>query len=118
MTICQLELGISPLSTPEMEQALAAFRRAWQQPAWIHRQPCGDAWLLAIRHEAELRHGESPVWFGERMAAALWLALGRYVCITLEINMQEDEEDATQLTLDESDYQRILRDFRLSPAKR
>lgn len=115
MTLCLLELGISPLSTPEMEQALSAFRSAWQQPAWIHRQPCGDAWLLAIRHEAELRPGESPVWFAERMAAALWLALGRYARITLEINTQEDD---TQLTLDESDYQRILRDFRLSSAKR
>ena len=115
MTLCQIELGISPLSTPETELVLAALRRAWHQPAWINRQACGDAWLLAIRHEAELRPDESPHWFAERIAATLWQAIGRYVCITLEISTQEND---TQLTLIERDYQRILRDFRLSPTTR
>ncbi|MDR3412682.1 MAG: hypothetical protein P4L87_17350 [Formivibrio sp.] len=115
MTVSQIELGISPLSTTEMEQALAALCRAWHQPAWINRQACGDAWLLAIRHEAELRPGESPLWFSERIAAALWQAVGRYVRITLALSTQESD---IQLTLNESDYQRILRDFRLSPTVR
>ncbi len=115
MTLCRIELGISPLSTSEMEQALTALRHAWHQPAWINRQPFGDAWLLAIHHEAELRSGETPHWFAERIAAALWQAIGRYVRITLDISTQEGE---SQLTLNEPDYRRILRDFRLSPANR
>ncbi len=115
MTLCRIELGISPLSTPATQLALTAVRHAWHQPAWINRQACGDAWLLAIHHEAELRPGETPNWFAERIAAALWQAIGRYACITLEISTHEAE---TQLTLNEPDYRRILRDFRLSPANR
>lgn len=117
MSTCRIELGISPLSSPEADRALAALCKAWCQPAWVRRQSCGDAWLLAVRHEADLRPGESPRWFAERIAAALWLAVGRYVCITLDIT-PENEESHRLFEYTESDYWCILRDFRLSPADR
>lgn len=114
MKACRIELGISPLSPQEADRALAALRHAWHQPAWVKRQPCGDALLLAIQHEARLRPGESITWFAERIAATLWHTIGRYVCITLDA--APEDEDAHQLfEFSEVDYWRILRDFRLSP---
>lgn len=117
MNTCRIELGISPLSNHEAEQALDAFRQAWRQPACVGRRPCGDAWLLSIRHEADLRVGESPAWFAERIAAAMWHAVGRYARITLEV-VPQDEKCHQLFVFDEDDYRRILRDFRLSKVGR
>lgn len=114
MEACRIELGISPLSSPETDRVLAALRHAWHQPAWVKRQPCGDAWLLAIKHEGKLRPGEPVNWFADRMAAVIWQAIGRYVCVTLEA-FPESEDKQQSFVYSEDDYWRILRDFRLSP---
>lgn len=109
----RIELGISPLSSREVEQALAAVRRAWEAPSWIKHQACCSAWLLVIRHEAPRRSGESSDWLAEKLVAAIWHAIGRYARITLNLDALQ-QEDSTLLVFGEQDYLRILRDFRFS----
>lgn len=113
MKSCRIELGISPLSSQEVEQVLAAVRTVWHAPSWIKRQSCSDAWLLTLRHEAAPKPGESPTWFAEKLVAAIWHAIGRYACITLDLETPQKEESIL-LVFGEEDYPRILRDFRFS----
>lgn len=113
MKSCRIELGIAPLSTQEVERVLAAVRKAWQSPSWVKRQDCSGAWLLTIRHEATPKAGESPVWLAEKLAAAIWHAIGRYAQITIDMEASQKDEPIL-LVFDEHDYPRILRDFRLS----
>lgn len=115
MASYRIELSISPLSHPETERVLAALRHAWQQPAWIHRQACGDICMLSIRHETELRGGEDPCWLTERIAASLWQGIGRFVRISMDISLDGEEEGLKSFSFDEADYRRILPNFRLSP---
>ncbi len=112
MASYRTELSISPLSHSETEHVLTALRQTWQQPACINRQNCGDAYLLSIRHEAELGREESIALFAERLAASLWQAIGRFARISLEI--ARTDEEAEYFCLEEKDYRRILPDFRLS----
>ncbi|SFN53337.1 hypothetical protein SAMN05660284_01703 [Formivibrio citricus] len=113
MDSLRIELGISPLSSLEVEQVLTAMRTVWQPPSWIKRQSCGSAWLLMLRHETAPKPGENPNWFAEKLVAAIWLAIGRYACITLDIETSQKDEPCL-LMFSEEDYQRILRDFRFS----
>lgn len=106
-----IELAVSPVSDQECENVSRAFKKAWQQAAMIRRLPHGEAWLLSFSHEGNLRTGESPEWFAERLAAAIWHALGRYARLTLDIC---DDAQTQHFSWKESDYQRISRDFRLS----
>lgn len=117
MPTCQIELAISPLSSQETELALSALRKTWQQPACIHRQPHNHAWLLAIRHETKLKPGDTPCEFAERIAAAIWRAVGRYVRMTFDITPTDDSAPQ-QLLFSETDHQRIMRSFRLSLLER
>ncbi len=117
MSTCQIELAISPLSTREAELALSALRKTWQQPACIHRHPHHQACLLAIRHEAELKPGDTLHGFVERIAAAVWHAVGRYVRMTFDITPADDSAPQ-QFLFGEADHQRIMRSFRLSLPER
>ena len=85
----------------------------------IRRLPHGEAWLLSFSHEGELRPEETSRWFAERLAAAIWHALGRYARITLDLHPIQASTSIEHLLFDENDYLRISRDFRLShPARK
>jgi hypothetical protein len=113
-TSYRLQLGISPISPFEAEHILAALRRVWCMPSWVKRLPLGDGvLLLEIRHEAALKPGESPDWFIERIAAALWQETGRFVRIAIDIAPHE-APDGKIYVLDEAAYWRIMQSFRLS----
>lgn len=74
----------------------------------------GDgAFLLEVRHEAALKPGESADWFVERLAAALWQDIGRYVRVVIDIAPHE-APDGRVFILEEAAYWRILESFRLS----
>lgn len=113
MKNCKIELGISPLSSNEVEQVLAAVRAVWHSPSCIKRHACNGAWLLTLRHEAPHEPEESSTWFAEKLVAAIWQAIGRYARITLLLDTQQKDEPILQV-LDERDYLRILRNFRFS----
>ena len=72
-TTYRLQLSIAPISPAEAERTLLAIKRAWCRPSWVRRQALADqVILLEVRHEAELKQGESSDWFVERIGAAIW----------------------------------------------
>lgn len=105
--------SIAPLATTEVVVALRSIRQVWQPPAWVKRQPINNAWLLLFRHEAPLRSGNTPDEFAERLAAAIWMALGRFVRIQIEINTEDTPVDFAHI-FEEADYWPILRTYRFS----
>ncbi len=113
-TTYRIQISISPLSASEADRVLAAVRAAWISPSCVHRQAIDEAWLLVLRHESELRSGESPDWFAERLAATIWQAIGRYVRIAFDLAPHE-APDGRVTVFDEDAYWRILRSFRLVP---
>ncbi|WP_028449942.1 MULTISPECIES: hypothetical protein [Chitinibacter] len=110
----RLQIGLSPLAPQEADIALGAIRRTWCMPSWVRKQPLADGViLLEVRHEAELKPGESADWFVERLAAALWQDIGRFVRIAIDIAPHE-APDGRIFVLEEESYWRIMRSFRLS----
>jgi hypothetical protein len=110
----RLQIGLSPLAQQEADVALATIRRVWCMPSWVGKQALGDgAFLLEVRHEAALKPGESADWFVERIAAALWQDIGRYVRVVIDIAPHE-APDGRVFILEEAAYWRILESFRLS----
>lgn len=116
-TTYRLQISISPLSALEADKSLAAVRHAGLSPSWVKRQAIDDAFLLILRHEAELRPNESPDWFAERMAASIWQALGRYTRIAIDLAPHE-APDGRITIFEEEAYWRILRSYRLAPHPR
>lgn len=113
-TTYRIQISISPLSATEADRVLAAVRSAWMSPSFVHRQPIDNAWLLVVRHESGLRQNESLDWFAERLAAAIWQSLGRYVRIAFDLAPHE-APDGRVTVFDEDAYWRILRSFRMAP---
>ena len=110
----RLQIGLSPLTPAEAELALGALRRVWCMPSWVRKQKlAGEVYLLEIRHEAALKPGESADWFVERIAAALWQDIGRFVRIAIDIAPHE-APDGRIFVLEEEAYWRIMQSFRLS----
>lgn len=113
-TTYRLQLSIAPISPAEAERTILAIKRAWRMPSWIRQKSlAGQVVLLEVRHEAELKPGESTDWFVERIAAAIWLETGRYVRISVDIAPHE-APDGRIFILDEPAYWRIMQSFRLS----
>lgn len=113
-TTYRLQLGVSPISPAEAERTLLAIKRAWCMPSWVRQQMLGgQVLLLEVRHEAELKPGESADWFVERLAAAIWQETGRFVRISVDIAPHE-APDGRIYILDEPAYWRIMQSFRLS----
>jgi hypothetical protein len=116
-TTYRLQLSIAPISPAEAERTLQAIKRAWCMPSWVRRQTLADqVLLLEVRHEAELKSGESADWFVERIGAAIWQETGRYVRISVDIAPHE-APDGRIYVLDEPAYWRIMQSFRLSSTR-
>ncbi|WP_410499262.1 hypothetical protein [Chitinibacter sp. S2-10] len=110
----RLQIGLSPLAPQEADIALSTIRRVWCMPSWVRKQHIGDGvFLLEVRHEAALKPGESADWFVERLAAALWQEIGRFVRVVIDIAPHE-APDGRVFILEEASYWRIMESFRLS----
>ncbi|MBE9608923.1 hypothetical protein [Chitinilyticum piscinae] len=118
-TTYRLRLSIAMLSTTECERALEAIRLQWQSPSFIQRQFCGElVALLSLQHEAAIDTGESPDWFIERIAAAIWHGIGRFTRLSFDLAPHE-APDGKLYVLDESHYRTVMQKFRLgSPTLR
>lgn len=116
MESCHIRLGVAPLSSCELELALAAICKAWQSPSCVRRQPCQGAWMLGVEHEIVRTPEESGLWLAEKLAATIWQAIGRFARITLILDFC-GQSDAELHVLEESDYARILRAFRFGVSR-
>ncbi|WP_156970660.1 hypothetical protein [Andreprevotia chitinilytica] len=108
-----LQLSLAPLAPREIDAVLRELARLRHPVLRALRQPHPQGCLLTVDLEIELSD-ETPRWFAERLAAHLWLAIGRFVRINCWFDDGNATADGVWLHFEETDYRTLMPAFRLS----
>lgn len=90
----RLEVSVSPLLVREVQQVIEVFTSHWTKPEEIERAKVGDAHVIVLIADHEIRAGERPASVARAISYALWQRLDRYVKVTVAATYLGDNPDA------------------------
>ena len=90
----RLDLSASPLLPREVPSVVEVFTAHWAKPQEVERARAGDAMVLTLSAEHEIRAGERPADIARTLTYAIWQKLDRYVKVTMEATYLGETPDA------------------------
>jgi len=94
----RLEASVSRLLPREVPQVVAAFTEVWSKPEEVESLAVGgvsgEALILTLIAEHELRLHERPADIAHALTYAIWQKLDRYVKVTVETIYLGESPDA------------------------
>lgn len=103
---CLLDLSVSPLSERELPRVSKTLRDLGIAPQWQHTIEKQAVFFLELRTELNYSDSDERA-LAERLAIAIWKAIGRFVRIVMMFPQLETWPGGIEF--DEHEYTRLLR---------
>lgn len=94
----RLEASVSRLLPREVPRVVAAYTAVWTKPEEVESividSLSGDALILTLVADHEIRTGQSPAAVARELTYAIWQRLDRYTKVTVETTYLGESPDA------------------------